>query len=197
MSTKAVAKDKSRIPDDLIDPMMEIYKKAVLAGSLRKDYILAIDTYLKDNGCTVSDRTIDRAIAKHGVYEPLSARKAALKIDATREDEIIYLRNKIEDIARDLTDLFIQEKDKKNNIKVCIELADAILRQREAQVKILSLSGPKNGSTTMIDAQKGRIVMVTGDSVLSDTRKSEIQSYASARNFNNDDMDEEDGVIDG
>lgn len=171
---------------------MEIYKNAMLAGSLRKDYILAIDTYLKENGCTVSDRTIDRTITKHGVYEPLSARKAALKIDATREDEIIYLRNKIEDVARDLTDLFNREKTKNNNTKVCVDLADAILRQREAQIRILSLSGPKNGSTTMIDAQKGRIVMVTGDS--------DIQAYSSvnmsARNFNTNENDDED-VIDG
>jgi len=190
MESKIVKKEKKTnqsIPTNLIDPMMILYKESVLAGAEKKDWLTRIESYLVDKGCTVHKRTIERTIERHmnGIYEPPSARRATLKIDTTREDEIIYLRTKVDEIAEDLTKLFHREKVKDNNIKVTVELADAIQRQREFQLRILSLSGPKMSGLT-IDAQKGRIVMVTGDS--------EIQSYASARNFNNDDMD---GVIDG
>jgi len=193
-SEKVEKKTNQSIPTKLIDPMMILYKDAVLAGTEKRDWLTVIEKYLVEKGCTVHKRTIERTIERHmnGIYEPPSARRPTLKIDTTREDEIIYLRSKIDDIAEDLTELFNREKLKDNNTKAVVELADAILRQRDAQLRILSLSGPKKNGLTMVDAQKGRIVMVSGNA-------EEIQSYSSvnmsARNFSSENDDED--VIDG
>lgn len=155
--------ERHSVPDNLIESMMEVYKTSLKEGvghatALRRTY-----DFLVNNGCQSSHRTVRRTVNKllGGGYT-LKAVSNSFKIDTSREAETETLQGRIEDIVRELEKKFYKAIEDKLSSKEIISYADAISRQRELQIRLLSLSPKKQNQSVSIDTeQAGRIIVAS------------------------------------
>ena len=144
------------IDDELISGMMEVYRKTIKDTGSEKAGLNKAKEWLRNNNCKCSDRTIRRQINKNlgGAYQINSVN--TFKIDPSRENDIEIMHSKIESILNVLLDRFHEGAKEKVSNSSLITLADAISRQRELQIKLLSLSPKKTQTnTTTVDLGDG------------------------------------------
>lgn len=152
------SKNRSSIPEELLQGMMEVYTKELGKTQATEKALSAAEKFCRENGCTVKRVTIQRNIAKliGGTYKSSMVRAASVKIDASREDEIQSFHTKIEDVVDVLLARFHAGQQKNIPDNAMIHLADAIARQRELQIKLLALSPKKaTTATTSVDLADG------------------------------------------
>lgn len=151
------------IDDELISGMMEVYRKTIKDTGSEKAGLNKAKEWLRNNNCKCSDRTIRRQINKNlgGAYQINSVN--TFKIDPSRENDIEIMHSKIESILNVLLDRFHEGVKEKVSNSSLITLADAISRQRELQIKLLSLSPKKQQTQTLAieGANTGRIIVAS------------------------------------
>ena len=154
-------KDKTKrtsIPEELLPEMMEAYTKEFARTQSTEKALDAAEKICRDNECQVHRATVQRNVAKlmGGTYKSSMIRAASIKIDPSREDEVQCFHNKIEHVIDVLLERFHQGQQKNAPDNAMIHLADAIARQRELQIKLLSLSPKKTQTnTTTVDLGDG------------------------------------------
>ena len=151
-------KTRTTIPDELRGELLEAYTKEFTKTQSTTKALDAAEKVCQENNCDVCRATIQRTVAKlmGGTYKADMVRSGSIKIDPSREDEIQEFHNKIEHVISVLLDRFHEGIKKNAPDKSMIDLADAIARQREQQIKLLALSPKKlQTSTTAVDLGDG------------------------------------------
>ncbi|RTK98728.1 MAG: hypothetical protein EKK57_11160 [Proteobacteria bacterium] len=159
-------KKRTSIPDELHEEMMAAYTKEFTKTQSSEKALNAAERICKENKCDVHRMTVQRTVAKlmGGTYKANMVRAGSIKIDPSREDEIQDFHAKIEHVVGILLNRFHDCIKKNGSDRSIIELADAIARQREQQIKLLSLSPKKvQTNTTAVDLRDngGKIVIAT------------------------------------
>ena len=159
-------KKRTSIPDELHEEMMGAYTKEFAKTQSSEKALDAAENICKENNCIVHRLTVQRTVAKlmGGTYKANMVRSGSIKIDPSREDEILEFHKKIEHVISVLLDRFHESIKRNASDRSIIDLADAIARQREQQIKLLALSPKKaTTSTTSIDLGDtgGKIVIAS------------------------------------
>lgn len=156
MTEKKIRKANESVPAELLEELAEVYRKTLASTMKVETALTAAVDFCKSKGCNSSRNTVQRTVTKMmgGAFIP-TARTHSVKIDPSREDEVQLMNNKIEHVIDVLLDRFHKGiKENAPNASM-IQLADAIARQRELQIKLLSLSPKKLQTTTSVDLGDG------------------------------------------